>query len=270
MRRFWTGVVLTLFGMAAVGQSATAGFVFGVQPSSGLIVRVDTTTGAVVGNLAPPVAVAANHTNLGLSLAEGGTSLLFMDSNVNSTLYRLDPTTGAVLSTHSTAGFATNGLSYEEIGGQDFVYLSHASTDVHRKGPGFNGGESFFFTPGSPVSLGGDGFGRQFVALTNGNIAEYNPSSGAVLNSFAGPSGVRGLAFDGTYLYVSNSNGQLLTLNASTGSVLTTVTVAGGGLFDLAAAPGVTAVPAPPAVLLGLLGATGATFGLRVRRTRTS
>jgi hypothetical protein len=254
--RFLKGVVASALLVAAAGQ-AQAGFVQGAQSGTGRIVLVDSDTGAVVSGFAV-AGLAANHDLIGLTRAENGGALLYINSNVSNTqMLRINPTTGAVLQTIAVANWTTDGLSARG-GAADSVYRSHGANlggDMHLMA-GYTGAESFFFTPGAPLGgVGGDGFGRQFAAYNDGTIKEFHEVSGAILNSFAAPAGgVRGLAYDGSFVYASTANGLLVKMNANTGAVLSSVVVQDGALFGLAAATGEqTVVPVPAgAVLFGL------------------
>jgi hypothetical protein len=253
---------LTAAALALITGSASAAL-YGVQPATGLIVNVDPATGAIVSSYAAPGTLGSTNTLIGLSGAEGGNVLIYRNDNSNvGVLYRLDPLTGSVLTTQTTAGYSTDGLSFENISGTNYIYSNHSSTDLHRQ-TGYNGTESFFFTSGAPVGgLGGDGFGRGFANYTDGTVKEFNLSTGAIVNSFSAPiSGIQGLAYDGSFLYASNGSGTLATVNPNTGAVISSVSVSGGSLFGLGSTG---LVPEPTSACIMLLGA-GA-LSLRRRR----
>ena len=59
---------------------------------------MDPTNGTVVNQFAAPDALAAEHTRIGLAMAGLGSTLLYLNADVDpSRVYRLDPNTGAVL-----------------------------------------------------------------------------------------------------------------------------------------------------------------------------
>ncbi len=88
--------------------------VWGVQPASGQIVLIDPADGALLHSYDAPDALSPAHAQIGLSIAEGGESLLYLNSDVDAaSLYRLEPATGAVLSIETTAGADYDGLAFE-------------------------------------------------------------------------------------------------------------------------------------------------------------
>jgi len=248
-----TAAVLAV-ALAFGAGSAHGGVVYGIQAETGNILTIDPGTGAVLNSYATPQAIAADDGFAGLSYAAPLGQLLYFNQNVSTTLFRLNPTTGAIEGSAGGDTFANSGLSYQQIGGTDFLYYAHLNTDVHRQ-TGFGGGASFFFGPGAPTGgLGGDGYGREF-GIFGGLIREYNINTGAFIGAgFATPADGRGLAFDGTNLYVSTTGGSLLTLDANTGSILNSVTVAGGALIEIGASEGTVNNVVPEPGSMALLG----------------
>jgi hypothetical protein len=251
-----------------VGSTADAAIVWGVQPATGQILQINPANGAVLGSFAAPAGLLPGHTQIGLDLSQGRTALVYFNSQVGTNLQRLNPSTGALLSTHFGDSFGPDGLATASQGGTTFIYTSHDLSDMHRQ-TGFGGGQQFFWGPGAPVGgVGGDDNGRVFSLYTDGLIHEINPFVNAgFLSGFAPPAaGIQGLAFDGTNLYAySTVTDRLYTLNPNTGAVLNSVLVSGGDLFGLAASPQDVAIPEPATLAVFGALAVGA-VGLRRRR----
>ena len=155
-------------------------------------------------------------------------------------LYRLDPLTGALLSTETlpTTGAAVNrgGLSFES---PDTIFALDDGLGIDAQS-GFSGPITRHnsISADFPGAQGGDDNGREFIA-SGGNIIEYDPfTPNTILNTIPSPTPflVEGMAFDGQNLYVSDATGRLLTLDPNTGAVLNQVAVAGGELIGLGAA----------------------------------
>ena len=217
--------------------------VWGIQPTSGAILKIDPRSGAVMGSFPAPDALTAAHRINGLTIAEEGSTLLYVNGGTNGTdLYRLDPNDGTILSVESlpTNGFAgfRGGLSFES-GAPDSIFAIDNGGPVDRQA-GFGGPISDFIPSGAnaPGALGGDDNGRLFL-IRNNQIQEFSPTvANSQLNAFplpAGASGGLGLAFDGVHLYLSDASGNLFTLDPDSGAVLQQVTVAGGFLSGLGA-----------------------------------
>ncbi len=265
----YAAAVGVLAALAALAVAAPAqGALYGAQPATGNIVAVDPATGAVTDSFDAPGDLQSGHTRVGLSGAEGGTTLIYVndEGTAASPLFRLHPTTGAVLSTQVADDTTNDGLSFQTAPDlTKLIFSSHSDTDIHRQ-TGFSGPDDSQWATGAPIGgLGGDGFGREFGFFDDGRLHEYDPFSDtdAFISTLPAPSGIQGLAFDGTFLYASTASGNLYTLNANTGAILRAVPVSGGALYGLGVAleaPPPPPPPPPPAeggVLYGAQPATG-------------
>jgi hypothetical protein len=113
-------------------------------------------------------------------------------------------------------------------------------------------------------SIAGDNSGKVFVcAMPNlveppFGIYEVNPLNTDAVPTFLAGSPAQagthivGMAYDGTYLYLSDSGGGLYTMDGS-GQVVNTVSLS-SPLYALGCTPGTSSVPAPGALLLAGLG----------------
>ncbi len=114
-----TGMAMCVFAGASHAVQ-----LWGIQPATNRIVRVDPTTGAVLGGFTPPGgALAPTQMFGGLTIAEQGAVLLYQNPVANPTsLFRLNPDTGALLSTEFMPAATANpefraGLSFESEAG---------------------------------------------------------------------------------------------------------------------------------------------------------
>lgn len=234
-----------LTALAALGLAgpASAGVsLYGVQPATDNIVQIDPATGATLRAFAAPGNLTAGNTQIGLSGAEEGASLIYHNAQANSNaMYRIDPATGSLLSTESI--FTSNGLSFQTgPGGEKYIFIQDGEFDIHRI-TGFNNSSQAFFwgpfngSPGPRAAAGGDDQGREFSYYTDNMIRSFDPfTDGDAINTFAPPStDVQGMAYDGATLYVSTTDGKLHGVDPVTGAVRTTVTIQGGALFGLGA-----------------------------------
>src|SRR5436190_23937691 len=88
-------IILILSSAPCVGQ------LWGIQPATNRIVRVDPVTGSVLSGFTPPGgALTPTQQFGGLTIAEGRSTLLYQNPVANPTsLFRINPNTGALLST---------------------------------------------------------------------------------------------------------------------------------------------------------------------------
>lgn len=242
---------------------AQAPRVWGIHPATNQIVRVDPSSGSILGGFTPPGgALDPNQMFGGLTLAEGGKVLLYQNPVTNpADLFRIDPLTGMLLSTESMPAALTPefraGLSFASdagAGGEDAIFAINDGGPIQRQ-DGYGDVTLADHTQSGATfagALGGDDNGRQFVAFLSTVILEFSATTpDTPINTIPAPTlqAVGGLAFDGTYLYLSDLQGRLYTLNPDTGDILNDVAVEGGVLIGLAASP----VPeADTATLLGL------------------
>ena len=141
---------------------------WGAQPASGKIVSLDPATGEVLHEFWAPDDLQPGHTQVGLTIAEGGDALVYVNSHVDpSKLYRLDPITGAVLSVESTDGLTYDGLGFQSAPRVlSTIYSANMDTD-----PGWtlDGGWQF----GVPTG-GGSGTGDPTAGFTGSNVIGYD------------------------------------------------------------------------------------------------
>jgi len=142
--------------------------VWGVQPATGRILLIDPATGELRHEFPAPDGLLPDHTQIGLTIAEDGQSLLYVNSDVDpSKLYRLNPVTGAVLSTETT-----DGLSYDGLGIRSYplvptpIYSADMDTN-----PGWTlEGDWQWGVPTGGGSYGGD----PTSGFTGTNVIGYN------------------------------------------------------------------------------------------------
>lgn len=226
----------------------SVGQLWGIQPATNRIVRVDPVSGNVLSGFTPPGGLLQPTQQFGgLSIAEHGNTLIYQNPVANPTsLFRINPDTGALLSTEFMPATAPPefraGLSYQSgagLGGLNAIYAINDGSPVQRQ-DGYSNSTLVNHTPSGATfagALGGDDTGRAFLAFGTG-IIEFDPFNvNVTIRNLPAPIGaaVGGLAFDGQFLYLSDLNGRLFTLNPNTGAVLRNVVVSTGPLIGLAA-----------------------------------
>jgi outer membrane protein assembly factor BamB len=247
-----------------LSASRSDGALYGSARQTGKIFEIDPTTGNIARRFDAPDA----GDNLGgLSGAEGGNVLIWRCSTGETTadrLTRIDAATGSILSfgDDNYIGNYARGLAWDRIDGTDYVLTASRDSTVfvYRASGGLlvaNYGFQDSAGDAIPItSIGGDGFGRTFVALYDQSIREINPLTGAVLRTLPftepGAGRVHGLAYDGELLYGSfvttGALSMIATFNPDSGEVIRSVRVnTDDFIFDLA-----VATPEPSASLLCL------------------
>src|SRR6476660_321823 len=262
LKRLPLGTIAIVGIILILSTAPCAAQLWGIQPATNRIVRVDPVTGNVLSGFTPPGGPLTSTQQVGwLTIVEGRNTLLYQNPFANPTsLFRINPNTGALLSTEfmPAAGVPDfrAGLSYQTgagVLGQNSVFAINDGGPVQRQ-DGYGNALLVDHTPPGATfagAIGGDDTGRLFVAINNG-ITEFSPfSPNVIIRSYSAPTGVgivAGLAFDGVSLYLSDLNSRLYTMNPNTGAVIRSVIVQSGPLIGLGAR-----VPEPTGVsLIGL------------------
>jgi hypothetical protein len=212
-------LILLVLPVASVAANGGSAVIWGVDPSGAgqELVAVNAFTGAEVTRLPLPSITSAD-TEIGL--AGRGDTLYYINGDYDpGTVYILDTTDGSVKDTVTlTGGWDVDGLGwYGGVSG--YLYTAGCEVlDVHRY-PAGGGDPTFYWSDAyDPQAVGGDDTGRIFTTHNNDGvhiIAELDPVNNVpAINTFASPSqSVVGMAFDGDYLFVSDTQGMLYVLN---------------------------------------------------------
>jgi len=238
-------LVISILPMASAVSANSVGPspIWGIDPSSTdqELVLLDAWTGTEYARLALPGDPSGDTE---LALAGGSNQLYYVNGDdSDATVYRLDPQDGSTLGTVTITGdWDVDGIGYYG-GGGGYLYTSGcAAKDLHRYSAA-GGGPTFYWSDVyDPQAVGGDDTGRIFTTSYNGThhrIAEVDPVNGpyvAPLNIFDSPSqSVVGMAYDGTNLYVSDTNDMLYILDPDDGTVLNSKDLEDYTLYALAA-----------------------------------
>jgi hypothetical protein len=224
-----------------------------VQLGNPNLVRVDSFTGIITNVGLLPAGRNVGDPIQGLTGKDDGT-LLYTEGNALGGVWQLSALDASVITTYALPGVGDRGgLSFES--GLNSLYSVRDGNPVVSQA-GLGGAVNLNFAniiEEFPGALGGDDNGRLFAQGSAGGsgIKELNPATGAVLNSFPYPASSvpSGLAFDGTFLYISSTqNNLLLTVNPNNGALVQVTPYIGGSLTALATLP--QAVPEPATLLL--------------------
>jgi hypothetical protein len=259
----------------AVSSVSHAALVWGVDPSAtgNELVNIDPSTGAVNKSFSlSGLGIQTSNTKIGLD--GGADGLYYTNADVaNGTLYVIDPGDGSVARSFAIPNewkpWNMDGLAYYANGSNAWLYASGCQHhDIHRykaADGAFADADWWYPAMVDAQSIAGDNSGKIFVCampnLVNPpfGIYEVDPLNTAAAPTFLAGSPAQpgthivGMAYDGTYLYLSDSGGGLYTMDGSSGELVNTVSL-DHPLFALGCTPGTCNVPAPGALLLAGLG----------------
>ncbi|MDE4542252.1 hypothetical protein [Thermoanaerobacterium sp. R66] len=139
-------------------------------------------------------------------LAWDGTNLWLTGFNTQK-IYKLNPSTGAVISSFSSPDSWPYGLAWDGTN----LWLAGVNTQkIYKLNPSTGAVISSFSSPdSSPYGLAWDGTNLWLAGVNTKKIYKLNPSTGAVISSFSSPdSSPHGLAWDGTNLWLAGYNTQ--------------------------------------------------------------
>jgi DNA-binding beta-propeller fold protein YncE len=225
---------LLCLALLAPCQCCAAASLFGTVTGQKLIREFDADTGAVLNSFPFPPGIGFNSVG-GDGLAFGGGDLFFASIDLSQKVHRLDPATGAMRGTIVPPIGIFDALGYGQTSlGPTLFVNSVGFGRIYLLDP-LTGAQKTFLTPTFSPNGGMDFSptrGTLFVSASNGRVYEIEPTTGAVISSFATDGRAFGIAFVGARMFVSESTPTRVTeRDPATGAILHVVTTAGiGGL----------------------------------------
>ena len=145
---------------------------------------------------------------------------LWLAGNNQARIYKLNPSTGEVISSFASPNSAPRGLTWD---GQ-YLWLAGDTQDrIYKLNPSTGEVISSFASPDlQPQGLTWDGQYLWLAGSYYDRIYKLNPSTGEVISYFASPELYpRGLTWDGQYLWLAgDTQARIYKLNPSTGEVI--------------------------------------------------
>jgi hypothetical protein len=263
---------------AAAAVQAQPSLIWGIDPTNstgqGELLNIDPSNGNVIQGFSLP-GISSTDDDVGLA---GWTDELFYINGDDSLslVTVIDPADGTTNRTFNiSGGWFVTGLGYWAGPEGSWLYSCGCEVgDMHRYVAADGSSPEFFWsTVFDSKAVAGDNGGRIFsFARANSqdpdfDIYEIDPLvNTGPLNSFAAPSQtIRGMAFDGQYLYASDTSNNLFTQDPNSGTLLNTVQL-GYTLWALASTEG-SPMPEPGSLVLISIGLAGVGFMRRRRRS---
>lgn len=237
-------------------------FVFGVNPSNtgNEVVEIDPFSGSVNKSFSAPDTISPNDTEIGLA-GWSNNQLFYTNANQgNNLIYTMDPSDGSVIGSYTVSGgWEIDGLGYYRNNAGSWIYTSGCTVnDMHRYNAQDGANPIYYWgTNEYPQAVAGDYAGRILTyAQVNSQwgIWDVDPLTNTAETWFGNsPSNsIVGMAYDGSYLYLSDTDNKLFTLDNS-GNQVSSLDL-GYTLYGLASSEGTGPAPVPEPATMVLLG----------------
>lgn len=189
-------------GLVRPAPATSAGRLFVLNHNTGQIQELNTSSGSVIKNIAPPEPLSGGPDGL----AFDGTYVYYVSGWGSNDIHKIDAETGALVSSLNLSGLPyIDGLAHSG----EFLYATDYSSGVIYE-INFDEGE-IVRTIDPPISIaGGISFGGSrgtiFVSNFSSGIYEINLETGAIENTLPSPGTVYGLGYSEALgvLFVSN------------------------------------------------------------------